>query len=50
MIRSHISFTQDYVVVLKFERLSHLLGMPFRLGSLIRLKGLLLMLSLRVDT
>ena len=32
MIRSHIGSTQEYVVVFKLEKLSHLLGRSFRLG------------------
>ena len=46
MIRSYIGCTQDYEVVLKVERLSHLLRRSFRFGYSIRLEAILLVLSL----
>ena len=50
MIRSHIGSTQECGVVLKLERFSHLSGLSFGLGPLIRLKALSFMLSLRANT
>ena len=50
MIRSHIDFTQECGVVLKLERFSYLSGRSFGLDSSTRLKALLLVLLLRVDT
>ena len=50
MIRSHIGSTQEYVVIHKLERFSHLLGWSFGLGSLIGLEALSLVLSLKVGT
>ena len=49
LIRSHIGFTQEYEVILKLERFSHLSDRFFKLSSLIRLKALSLMLLLRGD-
>ena len=40
MIRSHIGSTQEYRVILKLEKFSHLLGRSFGLGSLIGLEAL----------
>ena len=50
MIRFHIGFTQKCGVVLKLERFSHLIGLSFGLSSLIELKALSFVLSLRANT
>ena len=50
MIRSHIGSTQECGMILKLERLSHILGRSFGFGSPIGLEALSLVFSLRIGT
>ena len=50
LIRFHIGSTQECGVVLKLERLFHLLGWSFGLGSPIGLEALSLVILLRAGT
>ena len=49
MIRSHIDFTRNREMLLKFERFSHLSDQSFGLGSPIGFEVPKLVLSLRAD-